>query len=186
MSLPNLGHYILELNPSTVSAETASVVSPFQVAIVLGKKENFSSSVYAFGRWYWKGWDLVLLLPSASDSYLSLSTVTRLLCILQKKVKEACCLRSWRSFHWSSASISLTWLWLRQRLQAQRAAVLTEWHLATLNFMNHASSHWANIYSNHPGVYLLVIWPSNIALKDTVICKRADFGVYVIRKVIYQ
>ena len=46
MSLPNLGHYILDLNPSTVSAETDSVASPFQVAIVLGKKENFSSSVY--------------------------------------------------------------------------------------------------------------------------------------------
>ena len=39
MSCPKLGHYILVLNPSTVSAETASVVSPFQVAVVLGKKE---------------------------------------------------------------------------------------------------------------------------------------------------
>ena len=47
-----LGHYILDLNPSTVSAETASVVSPLQVAVVLGKKENFSPSVYAFGRSY--------------------------------------------------------------------------------------------------------------------------------------
>ena len=28
---PTLGYYILDLNPSTVSAETASVVSPFQV-----------------------------------------------------------------------------------------------------------------------------------------------------------
>ena len=44
-----LGHYILDLNPSTVSAETASAVSPFQVAIVLGQKETFSPSVYAFG-----------------------------------------------------------------------------------------------------------------------------------------
>ena len=35
---PTLGHYVLDLNPSTVSAETASVVSLFQVAIVLGKK----------------------------------------------------------------------------------------------------------------------------------------------------
>ena len=57
-------------------------VSPFLVAIVLGKKENFSPSVYAFGRWYWKGWDLVLLLPPASDRYLFLSVVTRLLYIL--------------------------------------------------------------------------------------------------------
>ena len=32
--------YILDLNPSTVSAETASIVSPFQVAIVLVKKKN--------------------------------------------------------------------------------------------------------------------------------------------------
>ena len=47
---PTLGHHILDLNPSTVSPETASVVSPFQVAIVLGKKENFSPSIYAFGR----------------------------------------------------------------------------------------------------------------------------------------
>ena len=51
---PTIGHYIVDLNPSAVSAETASVVSPFRVAIVLGKKENFSP--YAFGRWYWKGW----------------------------------------------------------------------------------------------------------------------------------
>ena len=28
--LPNLGYYVLALNPSTVSAETASVVRPFQ------------------------------------------------------------------------------------------------------------------------------------------------------------
>ena len=34
-----LDHYILDFNPSTVSTETASVVSPFKVAIVLGKKE---------------------------------------------------------------------------------------------------------------------------------------------------
>ena len=49
--------------------------------------------------------------------------VTRLLFILNKKVKEACRLLSWSSGHWSSSSISPTWLWLRQRLQAQRAAV---------------------------------------------------------------
>ena len=66
----------------TVSAETASVISPFQVAIVLGKKENFSPPI--FGRWYWKGWDLVLLLSPASDMYLFLSIVTRLLCILKR------------------------------------------------------------------------------------------------------
>ena len=64
---PYVGHYILDLNPSTVSAETASVVSPFQVTIVLGKKENFSQSVHAFGRRYCMGWDLVRLLPPASD-----------------------------------------------------------------------------------------------------------------------
>ena len=73
---PILGHYISNLNPSTVSAETASVVSPYQVAIVLGKKENFSSSVYAFGRWCWKGWDLVLLLPPASDRFLFLPVLS--------------------------------------------------------------------------------------------------------------
>ena len=39
---PTLGYYILDLNPSTVSAETALVVSLFQVASLLGKKENFS------------------------------------------------------------------------------------------------------------------------------------------------
>ena len=50
--------------------------------------------------------------------------VTRLLFILNKKVKEACRLLSWSSGHWSSSSISPTWLWLHQRLQAQRAAVL--------------------------------------------------------------
>ena len=53
-----------------------------------------------------------------------LSIVTRLLCILSKKVKETCCLRSWSSDHWSSSSISPTRLWLRQCLQAQQAAVL--------------------------------------------------------------
>ena len=42
---PTLGHYILDFNPSTVSAETASVVGLFQVATVMGKKENFSPSV---------------------------------------------------------------------------------------------------------------------------------------------
>ena len=67
---------------------------------------------------------LVLLLHPASDRYLFLSIVTRLLCILSKKVKEACCLRSWSSGHWSSSSISPTRLWLRQCLQAQQAAVL--------------------------------------------------------------
>ena len=76
---PTLGHYILDLNPSTVCPETASVVSPFQVAIVLGKKENFSRP---FGQ-HGKGWDLVLPLPlPASDRYLFLSVVTRLLCVL--------------------------------------------------------------------------------------------------------
>ena len=43
---PTLCHYILDLNPSTVSAETASDVSPFQVAIVLGKKEFFISYMH--------------------------------------------------------------------------------------------------------------------------------------------
>ena len=47
---PTLGHYILNLSPSAVSAETASVVILFQAAIVLGRKDNFSPPVYAFGR----------------------------------------------------------------------------------------------------------------------------------------
>ena len=77
--------YIWDINPSTVSVSAATnlVVSPFQVAIVLGKKENLSLSVYALGWWYWKGWDLVLLLPlPASERYLFLSIMTRLLGIL--------------------------------------------------------------------------------------------------------
>ena len=47
-----LGYYILALNPSTVSEETASVVRPFQATIVLGKNEFLKPSVYATGRWY--------------------------------------------------------------------------------------------------------------------------------------
>ena len=39
VSAQTLGHYILDLNPSTVSAEAASVASPFQVAIVLIKRK---------------------------------------------------------------------------------------------------------------------------------------------------
>ena len=47
---PILGHYVLDFHPSSISVESASVVSPFQIAVVLGKKENFSPSVHAFGR----------------------------------------------------------------------------------------------------------------------------------------
>ena len=36
-----LGCYILALNPSTVSEETASVERPFQATIVLGKNDFF-------------------------------------------------------------------------------------------------------------------------------------------------
>ena len=50
------------LNPSTVFAETASVVSPLQVAL---KKEKISPSVYALGRWYREGWDLVTPVTSS-------------------------------------------------------------------------------------------------------------------------
>ena len=48
--------------------------------------------------------------------------MTRLLCILYKTVKAACCLLSWSSGHWSSSSISPMWLFC-QHLQVQRAAV---------------------------------------------------------------
>ena len=30
----------------------------------------------------------------------------------------------------------------------------------------------------------MVFWPSNISIKDTVICKKVDCGVYVARQVI--
>ena len=56
------------------------VVSPFQVAIVLGKKENFSPSVSDGDTERGGVWGLVLLFPLlASDRYLFLSVVTRLL-----------------------------------------------------------------------------------------------------------
>ena len=43
ISLPKtLGHYCFYLNPFTVSAETVSVVNPFQVAIVFVKEDHFS------------------------------------------------------------------------------------------------------------------------------------------------
>ena len=64
-------------NPSTVYAETASVVSPFQVSIVLGKKENFSP-LHSDGDTERGG--ICYLQPQ--DRYLFLPIVTRLVCIL--------------------------------------------------------------------------------------------------------
>ena len=58
-----LGYYILALYPSAVSEETASVVRPFQVSIVLGKNEFLKPAIYTIGQWYCKGWDLILLHP---------------------------------------------------------------------------------------------------------------------------
>ena len=100
-----------------------------------GEKELFRPSVYALGRWYWKGWDLVLLLsPQATDRYLLLSIIAKLLWILQNRVREACCRLSCRVGHWSSSNISPTWLWLRQRLQVQRAAVLWTFSILPISF----------------------------------------------------
>ena len=42
---PTLEYYILTLNPSAVSKKTASVVRPFQFAIVRGKKEFLKLSI---------------------------------------------------------------------------------------------------------------------------------------------
>ena len=77
-----LVHYILDLNPSTVSAETASSSIGCNCP---GGKGNFQSVRVCIRTVVLKGmgWDLVLLfILLASDRYLLLSVVTRLLCIL--------------------------------------------------------------------------------------------------------
>ena len=59
---PNPRSLYFGLKPINCPRETASVVSPFQVAFVLAEKENFSPSVYVCIRtMILKGWDLVLL-----------------------------------------------------------------------------------------------------------------------------
>ena len=163
---PTQGCYILDLNPSAVSEETASTVSPFKVAIVLEKKElqkprpalgyyilyfglkpincfrRVSFGCKSIPSCFCPGegvfevihiniWTVILRRVGPISLALSISirqvptlvsncqTVLNFVVQSEKLLPPSCI-----SGHWSSSSISPTRLWLHQRLQAERAAII--------------------------------------------------------------
>ena len=78
-----------------------------------------------------------------------------MLYIPQEKVKEARRLRYRSSGHRISSSISQMWLWLRQRLQAQRAAVLRTFSILPISAWRRgllagaAHSNWGRTKALH-------------------------------------